>query len=281
MKLDADKVRWHRDSRGWTLETAAEKAEVALGTLLRAEHGEDIRPSSGRRIARAFGVDVSELVPEKPRRAEEPVLSGKAEPREAGPSLLDRAQDAARQDQKKDSQAAARAIASEGVPQFATGYGEDQFRAELRRLGFPDEYFEGFIWPLVVEVIRLRQENTELREENAVPKAQLQERERVLSASDDELRQFITEAPTENLHDLIRELVADYQPQRLEDLRGRKPSAEDTLRITAFSRAHIIVEELRYRGEAAPENYVLALRKHTDALTSPESQHVREDQEVG
>ena len=66
MKLDADKVRWHRDSRGWTLETTAEKAEVALGTVLRAEHGEDIRPSSGRRIARAFGVDISELVPDRP-----------------------------------------------------------------------------------------------------------------------------------------------------------------------------------------------------------------------
>jgi transcriptional regulator with XRE-family HTH domain len=66
MKLDADKMRWHRDSRGWTLETTAEKAEVALGTVLRAEHGEDIRPSSGRRIAQAFGVDVSELVPDRP-----------------------------------------------------------------------------------------------------------------------------------------------------------------------------------------------------------------------
>jgi len=66
VKLDADKVRWHRDRRGWTLEIAAEQAEVALGTVLRAEHGEDIRPSSGRRIARAFGVDISELVPEQP-----------------------------------------------------------------------------------------------------------------------------------------------------------------------------------------------------------------------
>jgi transcriptional regulator with XRE-family HTH domain len=66
VKLDADKVRWHRDSRGWTLETTAEKAEVALGTILRAEHGEDIRPSSGRRIARAFGINISELVPDKP-----------------------------------------------------------------------------------------------------------------------------------------------------------------------------------------------------------------------
>jgi transcriptional regulator with XRE-family HTH domain len=80
VKLDAEKVRWHRDRHGWTLETAAEQAEVALGTLLRAEHGEDIRPSSGRRIARAFGVDVSELVPGPPGvvlpKAEAPSSSG-------------------------------------------------------------------------------------------------------------------------------------------------------------------------------------------------------------
>jgi transcriptional regulator with XRE-family HTH domain len=66
VKLDSAKVRWHRDRLGWTLDTLAEKAEVAEGTALRAEHGEDIRPSSGRRIARALGVDVSELVPDRP-----------------------------------------------------------------------------------------------------------------------------------------------------------------------------------------------------------------------
>ena len=66
MKLDSAKVRWHRDRLGWTLDTLAEQAEVAEGTALRAEHGEDIRPSSGRRIARALGVDISELVPDQP-----------------------------------------------------------------------------------------------------------------------------------------------------------------------------------------------------------------------
>jgi hypothetical protein len=66
VKLDSAKMRWHRDRLGWTIDTLAEQAEVAEGTALRAEHGEDIRPSSGRRIARAFGVDISELVPEKP-----------------------------------------------------------------------------------------------------------------------------------------------------------------------------------------------------------------------
>jgi transcriptional regulator with XRE-family HTH domain len=66
VKLDSAKMRWHRDRLGWTLDTLAEQAEVAEGTALRAEHGEDIRPSSGRRIARALGVDISELVPDQP-----------------------------------------------------------------------------------------------------------------------------------------------------------------------------------------------------------------------
>jgi hypothetical protein len=79
VKLDTDKVRWHRDRLGWTLDTLAEQAEVAEGTALRAEHGEDIRPSSGRRIARALGVDISELVPDKPG-----VVLPKAPAREAG-----------------------------------------------------------------------------------------------------------------------------------------------------------------------------------------------------
>ena len=75
VKLDGAKVRWHRDQLGWTLDDVAEQAEVAKGTVLRAEHGEDVRPSSGRRIARAFGIEIPELSPEKPGAA----LAGKAE----------------------------------------------------------------------------------------------------------------------------------------------------------------------------------------------------------
>jgi transcriptional regulator with XRE-family HTH domain len=66
MRLDHEKVRWHRDRLGWTLDELAEKAKVAKGTVLRAEHGEDIRPGSGRRIAQAFSVEIPDLIPEKP-----------------------------------------------------------------------------------------------------------------------------------------------------------------------------------------------------------------------
>jgi transcriptional regulator with XRE-family HTH domain len=84
MQLDHERVRWHRDRLGWTLDTLAEKAEVAKGTVLRAEHGEDVRPSSGRRIARALGTEISELIPDKPRRVEELAGKGKAEAPPAG-----------------------------------------------------------------------------------------------------------------------------------------------------------------------------------------------------
>jgi len=67
MRLDSDKVRWHRDRFGWTLDELAEEAGVAKGTLLRAEHGEDIQPRSGRRIAQAFGVETKDLVPDFPK----------------------------------------------------------------------------------------------------------------------------------------------------------------------------------------------------------------------
>jgi hypothetical protein len=99
----------------------------------------------------------------------EPALP-KAEASETGPSLLDKALDAARQDEKKDSWAVARLLASQGVLQSTTGYEEDRFRAELRERGFPDEHFEDFIWPLVITSFRaerLEQDNVRLREEAA------------------------------------------------------------------------------------------------------------------
>jgi transcriptional regulator with XRE-family HTH domain len=91
MQLDHERVRWHRDRLGWTLDTLAEKAEVAKGTVLRAEHGEDVRPSSGRRIARALGTEISDLIPDKPRRAVELAGTGKAEAPQTGPAVPDEA----------------------------------------------------------------------------------------------------------------------------------------------------------------------------------------------
>jgi transcriptional regulator with XRE-family HTH domain len=87
MRLDHERVRWHRDRLGWTLDTLAEKAEVAKGTVLRAEHGEDVRPSSGRRIANALGTEISELIPDKPGRVGE-LAAPLADPPEAGHAIV-------------------------------------------------------------------------------------------------------------------------------------------------------------------------------------------------
>jgi transcriptional regulator with XRE-family HTH domain len=103
VKLDSAKMRWHRDRLGWTLDTLAEQAEVAEGTALRAEHGEDIRPSSGRRLARALGVDISELVPDQPGvvlpKAQPPppkeVAAASQTAEEAGAAALQVAEEAA------------------------------------------------------------------------------------------------------------------------------------------------------------------------------------------
>src|SRR5215210_9056474 len=60
--LDSTKVRRARERIGASIETAAERAGVAKGSFLRAEHGEDIRPVTARRVAEGLGVRVADLV---------------------------------------------------------------------------------------------------------------------------------------------------------------------------------------------------------------------------
>ncbi len=81
MKLDGEKVRRARDQLGLSIELVGEEAEVAKNSVLRAEHGEDIRPSTARKIAAALRARVAELLPE-----EEGAESKKAAaPSEPGP----------------------------------------------------------------------------------------------------------------------------------------------------------------------------------------------------
>jgi transcriptional regulator with XRE-family HTH domain len=127
----------------------------------RLETGEvkDPHYSTLHRIADGLGTTVAALV-------EEELALPKAEAPAPGP-LLDMALAAARRDEEKLWQAVNRADASEGLS-AVTEYEEDKFRAQVRALGFPDEYFEGFIWPLVQEAVRaghLEQENARLKEE--------------------------------------------------------------------------------------------------------------------
>ena len=154
------KLRLMRAERGLSLREAARRAGVVKETISDIERGKthpyDVTVA---RLAQAYEVPIEELL-------EEPALAGKEEAPAPGP-LLDMALAAARRDEEKLWQAVNRADASEGLS-AVTEYEEDKFRAQVRALGFPDEYFEGFIWPLVQEAVRaghLEQENARLKEE--------------------------------------------------------------------------------------------------------------------
>jgi transcriptional regulator with XRE-family HTH domain len=173
MRLDGRKVRWHRDRFGWTLDTLAEQAGVAKGTLLRAEHGDDIQPRSGRRIARAFGVDISELVPEQPGvvlpKGEAPSTSG--QPKRPKP-IFDLAREAVLKQAEEDRQAIARARES-GLPQDSFVRHENQAMRDLLDRNQAD-LAEGYV-DLMKRYVWLQQENAQLREQVEALERQLEE----------------------------------------------------------------------------------------------------------
>jgi transcriptional regulator with XRE-family HTH domain len=63
VKLNPERVLWARESRGYSIETTAAKAGMSHNSVMRAERGEEIRPSTARRLAEALGVEVSDLYP--------------------------------------------------------------------------------------------------------------------------------------------------------------------------------------------------------------------------
>ncbi len=65
MKLDRDRLIRAREVLGYGLEKTAEEAGISKNSVLRAEHEEDIRPSTARKIATALGVDVAALYGEE------------------------------------------------------------------------------------------------------------------------------------------------------------------------------------------------------------------------
>ncbi len=64
MFLDEKKVRRSRERLGYTLRLMSEEGGVAPHTIIRAEHGRNITPTSARKIAAALGVTVADLVRE-------------------------------------------------------------------------------------------------------------------------------------------------------------------------------------------------------------------------
>ena len=88
-----------------------------------------------------------------------------------------------------------------------------------------------------------------------------------LSVPREKLEREIKEADAGLLHKLLAELTGDEYPRTREDLRsGKERSEQGGGRIEAFSRAYDVWEELRERGEEAPEQGLPAFRKYLEAL---------------
>jgi transcriptional regulator with XRE-family HTH domain len=64
LKLDRDRLQRAREMLGYSIEMAAREAGVSKNSVLRAEHKEDIRPVTARKIAAALGVAVADLIGE-------------------------------------------------------------------------------------------------------------------------------------------------------------------------------------------------------------------------
>jgi putative transcriptional regulator len=144
-------VKRIREEQRYTQTEIARRCGVTPAAISGLEH-DDFTPSTPLlvKLARALDVSLEELV------------LGKAEAPQVGQSvstwnLVEKALGAARRDEQLDAQAIARLGASEGKPQSVTSYEEDKFRAELRTLGFPDERFEDFVWPLVELAAKTKQ----------------------------------------------------------------------------------------------------------------------------
>lgn len=140
------RIRALRAERGLTQVRLAVAADMNPATLNRIEQGKaNPNLKTLERLAEALGVGLVDLLVDDSPKAQAPLPLDDV----AGSELLRKALEAARQDEEQDTHAIARLGASEGMTQSVSGYAEDAFRAELRELGFPDEYFEDFLWPLV------------------------------------------------------------------------------------------------------------------------------------
>jgi transcriptional regulator with XRE-family HTH domain len=279
-----ERIATLREDQALTQAELAERARISPSTLSQIESGRVPRPHVGtiRKIARALNVEPQDL-----RRAEDPALAGKAEAPYPGPSLLEKALDAASHDEEKDSQAIARLLASEGTPQLTHSYEEDEFRAELRTHGFPDEYFEGFIWPIIVKAMqadRLEQELAQLREDHERETAQSSNLEAIYEEATEEFDQryygFSQIAQDWNQ-------LSEYWTRRLEEGDVDQKALRDlvvTLENVATGMERNVADErkelvARYGAEAAPD--MSLLRPSINKLGLLVGQILKEAEEAG
>jgi DNA-binding XRE family transcriptional regulator len=74
LKLDRDRLQRARELLGYGLEKTAEEAGISKNSVLRAEHEEDIRPVTARKIAAALDVPVADLIGESETLKAQPPL---------------------------------------------------------------------------------------------------------------------------------------------------------------------------------------------------------------
>jgi len=123
------RIREERRKRGWNQTQLAEAAGLSLDTVSTLERGEHKpRPSSLRKLAKALGLSISELVGE-------PAIAGKAEAppagRDRGETAFEVAYEAARRQHKEDRQAVNRLLES-GTPQHSFVRHENEAERLLR-----------------------------------------------------------------------------------------------------------------------------------------------------
>lgn len=74
MKLDKQRVLRARERLGYSIAKTAQVAGVSQHSVLRAEHGGDIRPLTARKLAIGLGVTVADLYEDSPKAQAPPSL---------------------------------------------------------------------------------------------------------------------------------------------------------------------------------------------------------------
>jgi transcriptional regulator with XRE-family HTH domain len=74
LRLNKDRLQRARELLGYGLEKTAQEAGVSKNSVLRAEHEEDIRPGTARKIAAALHVSVADLIGESETLKAQPPL---------------------------------------------------------------------------------------------------------------------------------------------------------------------------------------------------------------
>ncbi len=190
MDAIGQRLKEERLRKGWSQRDLARETGVNADTISGIETGQhEPRPSTLRRLTEGLGIEVRDLFAE-------PTLLGKAEAPETGQpdeeqpildshGVLDTLHNAVLAQEKRWKQALARSEEAPGIQQTARGGALEDVRRQLSEQ-FPDpamfgEMVFGALTHSVYRYIYLEEEAARLREELAVLRDRLQEREQTHS----------------------------------------------------------------------------------------------------